>query len=120
MNNLFDIPAGADFMIVFDITAHQTPLIEDILNPLNELVAAAAQFPLLCERRGAGKDEDRDTPFGRVMDGPGERLGPTLDVNEDRLRAQLRVVDTVLAPAAQVSTAAQFEVTAGLPGIRVV
>jgi alkaline phosphatase D len=41
------------------------------------------------------------------------------DVNEERLDARLRVVDTVLAPTAEVSTAARFEVTAGTPGIRV-
>jgi alkaline phosphatase D len=41
------------------------------------------------------------------------------DVTEEALRARLRIVDTVLAPAARISTAAEFEVTAGVPGVRV-
>jgi alkaline phosphatase D len=41
------------------------------------------------------------------------------DVTEEALHARLRIVDTVLAPEAQVSTAARVEVVAGVPGVHV-
>ncbi len=42
------------------------------------------------------------------------------DVNDERLRASLRAVSTVLGPTATITTAATFEVVAGTPGVKVV
>jgi len=42
------------------------------------------------------------------------------DVNDERLRASLRTVSTVLGQTATVSTAATFEIVAGRPGVEVI
>jgi alkaline phosphatase D len=42
------------------------------------------------------------------------------ELTADSMHAALRTVDTVLTPAANVMTAARFEVLAGVPGVRLV
>jgi alkaline phosphatase D len=59
-----------------------------------------------------------ETPHWKYID---NRRGYVLcDVTPDRLLATLRVVDTVTAPTANISTAATFQVTAGRAGIELV
>jgi len=59
-----------------------------------------------------------DSPHWKYID---NRRGYVLcDVTADRLLASLRVVDTVWAPTAGITTAAQFRVAAGVPGLDVV
>src|SRR5262249_10019996 len=86
-DHLFDVPAGANFVVVFDVAANQAALIEDVLNPLNEFVAAAAHLSLLCEGRRAGEDQNRDAAFGGVVQRPGEGLRAAFDVDENSLSA---------------------------------
>jgi hypothetical protein len=86
-NHLFDVPAGANFVVVLDVASNQAALVEDVLNPLNVFVAAAAHLPFLCERRRACEDQNRDAAFGGVVQGAGERLRAAFDMDEDGLPA---------------------------------
>ncbi|GAA0908784.1 hypothetical protein GCM10009558_012430 [Virgisporangium aurantiacum] len=42
------------------------------------------------------------------------------ELTADSLQVALRTVDTVQTPAANIVTAARFEVLAGVPGVRLV
>ncbi len=92
MHDLLHVPAGADLVVVFHVAADDAALIADVLEPVDELVAAAAKLSLLRKGRGAGKDEDRGAAFGGIVDSAAERLGAAFDVDEHglRLAAHLR------------------------------
>ena len=93
MHDLLDVVRGADLVVVFHILPDDAALIVDVLNPVDEFVAAAPRFALLRERRHARKDEHRDTRLGRIVHPAAERLRPAIDMHDDRLGAarQLRV-----------------------------
>src|SRR5208282_745652 len=87
MYDLLHIARSANLVVVFHILPDDAALIVDILNPLDEFVAAARRCALLSGRRQARKDEDRNARFGRVVDGSAERLRPAVDMHDDRLGA---------------------------------
>ncbi len=61
-------------------------MIEHILDPMNELVAAAPQLAFLGRGRCAGKNKDGHAAFGGIVNGAAERLGATFDMHHDGLR----------------------------------
>ena len=68
MNDLFDIPASADFVVVLYIAAHDAPLIQHILHPVHPLVAAAEEFAFLGDGRDSREQQNRDASLGCVVD----------------------------------------------------
>ncbi len=61
-------------------------MIENVLNPMDELIAAAFRFPFLGGRRGSGKDQNRHAALGRVVDRPAHRLRSAFNVHDHGLR----------------------------------
>src|SRR4029450_11650617 len=67
MHELLHVGTDTDLVIVAHVAAYDAALIEDVLDPMDELVAAAARFALLRRRRSAGEDKHRDAALGRVV-----------------------------------------------------
>ena len=84
-HDLLDVLRRAQLVVVFHVAAHDAALVAHVLNPVDELVAAAAQLALLRERRTAGEDEYRDARPCGIVHGAGQRLGAAFDMHEDRL-----------------------------------
>ena len=93
MHDLLDVARVAKLIVVFHVWTDDAALIGDVLNPLDEFVAAAGRLALLGRRRQAGEDECRNARFGGVVDRPAQRLRAAVDMHHDRLGPprQLRV-----------------------------
>ena len=59
-----DVGAGAQLVVVLHVVTDDAALVADVLDPLDEFVAAALELAGLGERRHAGEDEDRDAGAG--------------------------------------------------------
>jgi hypothetical protein len=77
MDELFRIVACSKLRIIFHITADDSSLIVNVLNPLDEFVAAALGFSLLRKRRSAGQNKHRSPSTRGIM---------AIDVDEHSLR----------------------------------
>ena len=86
VDQLLDVAAGTDLVVVLDVAAQDAALVRHVLDPVDELVPPAGQLTGDRERRGAGEDEHRDTAAHRVADRAAEVLGARVDVDEDGLR----------------------------------
>jgi hypothetical protein len=93
MDELLNIFARPDFVVVANIAADNPALIAHVLDPLNEFVAAAAHLALLGKWRGSREDKGRNASLGGVVDSATQRLGSTFHVHHHglRLAAYLRV-----------------------------
>src|SRR5687767_15020102 len=69
VHDLLRVGAEADLVVVVDVAAHETALVGDVLDPLDELVAAPAQLTLLRRGRGTGEHQHWHPALGRVVDG---------------------------------------------------
>ena len=78
--------AAPDLLRVLDVAADQPGLIGGVLQPVDELGAAARQLPLLGHRRQPGQDQHRHPVPGGVVHGTAEVLGAAVDVHQHSLR----------------------------------
>jgi len=86
VHELLDVSPGAELVVVLDIAAQDAALIPAVLNPVNELGAAAGQLAVLRERGRAREDEHRDASAHGVADTAAEVLRARVDMDDDRLR----------------------------------
>jgi len=87
VDHLFDVAAGADFVFVLHVAADDTTLIGDVLQPVDEFVARAAEFAFLGVGRGSGEDQYGYAALGYVVDASGHGLRTALHVDQDGLGA---------------------------------
>ena len=87
MHDLLGVRADADFVFVAHVAAHQATLIRHVLDPLDELVAAAARLAFLRGGRHAGDDEHGHPALRGVVHGAAERLRAAVHVHQHGLRA---------------------------------
>ena len=85
VDDLLDVGGAADLVLVLDILTHDPALVGNVLQPVDEFVAAAGLLALLGGRRQAGEDEDGDAAARGVMQRAGQRLGAAIDMDDDRL-----------------------------------
>jgi hypothetical protein len=85
VDELFGVAPGADLMRVLDVATDDARLVGRVLEPVDELVAAAGELPVGGHRRPAGQYQHRHPPPGRVVHGAAEVLGAAVDMHEDRL-----------------------------------
>ncbi len=84
-DHLLDVGAGAQLGLVLDVAAHDAALVRHVLQPHDELVAAALELALLGEGRQAREDQHRGAALGGVVDGAAEREGAGVHVHHHRL-----------------------------------
>ena len=87
MHQLLHVRADADFVVVAHVATHDAALIEHVLDPVDELVAAATRLAFLGRGRGTGEDENGYSPFRRVVNRAGEGLRAAFNMHDDALRA---------------------------------
>ena len=85
MDELLRVAPGADLVRVLDVAADDPGLVGRVLEPVDELVAAARQLALGGHRRQAGQYQHRHPPPGHVVHGAAEILGAAVNVHEHRL-----------------------------------
>ena len=72
VHDLLYVRADANLVVVAHVAAHETALIEHVLQPVNEFVAAAARFAFLRGGRHAGEHEHGHTPLRGVVNRAGQ------------------------------------------------
>ncbi len=87
IDDLGDVGGRAELIVVLDVLTDDAALVSGVLQPVDELIAAAGELPVLGHRRQPGEDEHRYPVAGSIVDGAGERLGAAVDVDEDGLGA---------------------------------
>ncbi len=86
VHHLLDVRTGADLVVVPGVPAHDAALVVDVLDPVDELVAAPEQLAVLGERGGAREHQHPDAPLRGVVHHAAEILGPALDMHDHGLR----------------------------------
>jgi hypothetical protein len=86
VHELLDVSSGADLVVVLDVVAQDAALIPDILDPVDEFVAAAGQLAFLRERRHAREDQDGDASAHGVVDPAAEVLRTRVHMDDHGLR----------------------------------
>jgi hypothetical protein len=85
-HKLFDIGRDANLIVIAHIAAHDAALVVNILDPLDEFIAAPDKLAFLGQGGGAGKYEYGNSALRRVVDGACQRLGAAFHMNQDGLR----------------------------------
>ena len=87
VDHLLDVAAGAQLIFVLHVAAQDASLVGHVLEPVDELVAAALELAFLGIGRCPGKNQHGDAALGDVVDGSGHGLGAAIDVHQDGLGA---------------------------------
>ena len=85
VDELLRVAPGPDLVRVLDVATDDPGLVGRVLEPVDELVAAAGQLALGGHRRQAGQYQHRHPPPGHVVHGAAQVLGAAVDVHEYRL-----------------------------------
>ncbi len=85
VDDLLRVAPGADLVRVLDVATDDPGLVGRVLEPVDELVAAAGQLALGGHRRQAGQYQHRHAAPGHVVHGTAEILGAAVDVHQHRL-----------------------------------
>jgi len=86
VHELLDVCPRADLVVVLDVVAQYAALIPDILDPLDELGAAAGQLTVLRERHRTRENQHRDASAHGVVDAAAEVLRARVDMHQHGLR----------------------------------
>ena len=94
-DDLLDVAPAANLIVILDVAAHDSALVEDILQPVNKLVAAPRQLSLLGEGHGSGENQHRNTAARSVVQRARQGLRSHVDMHQHRLPAPGRLRVTV-------------------------
>ena len=86
MDNLLDVRARADLVVVLHVAAHDPTLIGCVLQPMNKFITGAFELAFLGSGRHAGEDQNRRPIARGIVHGAAQSLGAAIDVHQHCLR----------------------------------